>query len=356
MNLEETRYPEDLFGEESTLHSAYKELAKRFHPDTGGSADEFSRLAKWYDLAKKRVDAGIYGDKYAIIPATINHGSMSYTLNRVIPRGDKSRVFLGTDNDGNSILVKISKDPKVNSLLMNEVNILGIIDAEIDNEKRRYHPKLMRTFELMDGGVRKRINVFHHAPDFFSLRTVKLNYPDGVPFEDAAWMFNRMVEAICVLEKSGVVHGGITPDHVLVRAGDHAGMLVDYGQSVKSGKSVTVTSPKWNHFYPREIVDPNGVIANVEATTASDVFMAANCMVYLLGGSWLTLPDLDINKAFFGSKHRPPLELLALLKTCLFVGPSFRSSPVDLYRSFADLMVALVGPKKFRPIPFAEKY
>src|SRR5436305_891410 len=76
----------------------------------------------------------------------------------------------------------------------------------------------------------------------------------------------------------GTLHGAVLPCHVMVHAANHGLRLVGWGQSVEAGERIVTVSPRYRDWYPPEVRN------NQPASPASDLFLAARCLVYLAGG------------------------------------------------------------------------
>jgi len=62
-----------------------------------------------------------------------------------------------------------------------------------------------------------------------TLRGVAAAYPDGVDARTAVWMWRRILGVLGWVHGSGVVHGAVTADHVLIHPRDHRALLVGWG-------------------------------------------------------------------------------------------------------------------------------
>jgi serine/threonine protein kinase len=182
--------------------------------------------------------------------------------------------------------------------------------------------------------MQRHTNVVRAETDYVSLADVLRAYPAGLHPADAAWMFNRMLAALGVIHSLGIVHGAVLPPHVLIRPSDHNGMLIDWCYSVPVGAALQAISMPYAADYPPE------VNARLPATPATDLYLAAGCMVRLLGGDHATaeLPP------------SVPKPIRLLLRACLIPAPQRRA--VDAWQVFEDFQTILgdlYGPRTFRP-------
>ena len=101
----------------------------------------------------------------------------------------------------------------------------------------------------------------------------------------------------------GLVHGAVTPGHVLIQAEDHGLRLIGWGHSVRDGQCIRTGPASYAGWYPPE------VRRREPATPATDIYLAARCLVYLAGGDpavltgagTRTLEAISAGAVFFGA-------------------------------------------------------
>lgn len=340
--LHQATRPEEVFGvldgaQEVALKRRYRELAAMVHPDHNpGQAVEASRafqaLQVWYTQARQRLEQSTYGQHTYITAATALHDYVGTTPPL---HGDLCDLFPCQVGSG-PVLLKVARSGSNNDLLQAEAQVLHRIERELAGQRVRAHfPTLIEHFRLRDTEGRKHhVNVLRAEAGYVSLEEVLRAYPNGIDAADAAWMFNRILTAIGVLHNLGIIHGAVLPGHILIRPDDHNGMLIDWCYSVPLGETIKAVSPPSVAEYPPE------VSARRPATAATDTYMAAACMVRLLGGNpaTATLPP------------RVPKAIGALLRACLLPSPSRRSGDAwQIFEDFQEILAGLYGPRKFRP-------
>jgi hypothetical protein len=170
--------------------------------------------------------------------------------------------------------------------------------------------------------------------DYVSLAAVMRAYPTGIAAADAAWMFNRLLAILGVIHGMGLVHGAVTLDHMLIRPHDHNGLLLDWCYSVPSGSPIKAVNLAYTADYPPEVQ------ARQPATAATDLYMAARCLLRLLGGDPVT-----------GELPTPvPKPIRLLLHSCLLPSPHRRANDAwELFDEFQTILGQLYGPPRFRP-------
>lgn len=250
-------------------------------------------------------------------------------------QGDLCDLF-PCDVASGRVLLKVVRSSRNDDLLHAEAKALKRLRKELDGQKVQAHfPILVEHFRLRDtAGRTRQVNVLHAASGFVSLEEVIHAYPHGVEAADAAWMFNRILTTLGVTHSLGLVHGAVLPGHVLIRPDDHNAMLIDWCYSVPVGETIKAVSPPYAADYPPE------VSGRQAATAATDIYMAAACMVRLLGGNpaWSDLPP------------QVPKAIGALLRACMLPSPWRRSNDAwQVYEDFQEILQGLYGPRKFRP-------
>lgn len=333
--------PEDVFGvldapQEDALKRYYRRLVALVHPDhhqhdAASASEAFRLLQHWFAQAQALVSAGRYGatPRIAVRSPRAHYWSDAEPL-----AGDLCDLYAA--DSGEPVLLKVVRKPSNNDLLADEARRLRLLDRDLGGDRVRAHfPTLLDSFQIEDGsGARRQCNVLRHETGYVTLADVVAAYPAGIDAADMAWMFNRVLVALATTHRLGYVHGAVLPSHVLLRLDDHNGMLVDWCYSVPVGSALPAISPAYRAFYPPEVA------ARLPATPATDLYMAAMCMLHLLGGDVATqqLPAAV------------PAPITALLRACLLPAPARRLGDAWLaYDDFGTILRRLYGPPRFRP-------
>lgn len=334
--------PEEIFGALSgdpytALKRRYRELMHVVHPDRNpgmpGTANEAAQmLQEWYVAAQRQLDLGSYGMAPSIVAVTKLHHYIGYS---VPLHGDLCDLFPAR-TDGDRVFLKTVRHARNNDLLQSEARVVRRLDQAFDGQPVRAHfPTLVESFLLRDAaGAERQTNVLQSEDDYVSLAEVLRAYPQGIHPADAAWMFNRLLTALGLVHGLGIVHGAVLPPHLLLRLSDHNGMLIDWCYSVPQGDALKAISPAYAADYPPE------VRAKEPATSATDVYMAARCMLRLVGGDMQTC---DV-------PPRVPKAIRALLRACLIPSPQRRFQDAwQVFDEFQQILRQCYGPPQFRP-------
>jgi serine/threonine protein kinase len=269
-------------------------------------------------------------------PVRVQGRKHCYTLERLLAVGDVADVHLATTESEPEAhcLLKASRVHEGCALLDNERKTLAhLLAAAGETTYRKYLPTLIESFPATDR-IAKRINVFRPESGFRTLEQVHEQLPalDG---RHLGWIFNRLLTVLGFCHRQGILHGAILPCHVLIQPGNHGLRLVGWGQSVEARHRVKTIVARYRDWYPRE------VLTKQPAVSATDLFLAARCLVYLAGGDPATnwLPDAV----------PPPLQ--RFIQTCLLPGCQMR--PDDAWavlEDFNKVLRQLYGPPQFHEL------
>ncbi len=302
----------DLFGTDAPARR-YRELVAALHPDRLGAADEGVRAAATDALmaVTSRWRAG-RGTPVG-----------AYLLRRIAYAGDLADLYdVGADR-----LLKLPRYPADNDLMAREARALRAIEERGDPRHLPYVPRLVDSFLVRDpgSGAERLVNVVAAVPGLHSLDEVRRAYPDGLEARDAAWMWRRLLVALGLAHRAGVVHGAVLPRHVLIEPDAHGLVLVDWCFSVLGDGAVPALVPGHEDWYPAEVTGRR------PAGPGTDLAMAARCMTWLMA-------------------DRAPRELRAFAAGCQ--RPKLTARPDDAWRLLGELdevLERLYGPRTFRP-------
>ncbi|GAA2701650.1 serine/threonine protein kinase [Micromonospora olivasterospora] len=303
----------DLFGTDAPARR-YRELVAALHPDRLGAVDD-----------RVRADAT---DAFVRVTTRWRAGRDvvlgGYRLGPLAHVGDLADLYdVGADR-----LLKLPRDPADNDLMAREAHALRTIEERGDPRHLPYVPRLVDSFRHRDAatGAERRINVLAAASNLHSLDEVRRAYPDGLDARDAAWMWRRLLVALGLAHRAGVVHGAVLPRHVLIEPDAHGVVLVDWCLSAVDGGTVPALVPGHEDWYPPEVP------ARRPCGPGTDLTMAARCMTWLMA-------------------DRAPRELRAFAAGC--ARPTLRARPDDAWRLLGELdevLERLYGPRTFRPL------
>ncbi|HEY0696284.1 MAG TPA: serine/threonine protein kinase [Micromonospora sp.] len=307
------RTDEELFGADDP-RQRYRRLAAVLHPDHTGGADDAQRRAATAAFVTLT-------DRWRAYQAVTVNG---HRLREPAHTGDLADLYQVGDDQ----LLKLPRDPANNDLMLREQVALRRIERDGDPRYLPYVPRLVEAFRHRDRttGAEHRVSVLATVPGLHSLAEVMRRRPGGLDPRDAAWMWRRLLVALGLAHRAGVVHGAVLPDHVLIEPAAHGVVLVDWCYSVVDpGDTVPALVPAFADWYPPEVRQrrPPG--------PGTDIAMATQCMTALVGA------DL-------------PRALRTFADGC--AQPRLDARPDDAWRLLGELdevLERLYGPRTFRP-------
>lgn len=348
-----TRRPEDVFGDIpqgerdqalATLADRWRALSREVHPDTNHdprAEAAFKRLGELYEAAKKAIVTGAYGKRPVIVDSVlIQTARHAYRVHDLINQGDSCNIYAATyasDEGEHQGLLKVARDRRDNSLVANEARTLKALLSNSDtfDEFSPYLPPYKESFGYRSGKERKARQGIAYGPTppetWYTLRDVHQRYPKGVNVKDMSWMFRRLLSVIGTTSTLGYVHGAILPEHVLIEPGDRGLMLIDWKYSVEVGQRVTAIPSGSRDRYPYEVLEKR------PATAATDIYMAARCMQYILGADFGGLVP----------ERSAPRQIRGFLRGTALPRQSRRPQDAfGLLDEFDELIFRLWGPRR----------
>ncbi len=349
--LERVTTPEEVFGKlvgtpEEMLEAGraiFRQMAKVTHPDLYAGTAEWARanltftlLTRLWEQARTKIVNGTYGVQWAFELFTLHTSTTTYTVERLLARGDICALYTGHTVDSSPSILKIPLRPVDNDLLANEARILKHLQASENYAELRYFvSQLAENFAYQEksSSITRQINVLGYIDGLYTLKEVHAAYPQGVDPRDMAWMWRRLLVALGFAHASGVIHGAVLPTHILIQPREHGVVLIDWSYAVHEGERISAISSEYRSWYPAE------VFAHEEPLPGLDIAMAACCMFELLGGNPLkqTLPESI------------PWQLTSYLRGCALANPKRRPQDArKLLSDFDALIARLWGPRTFR--------
>lgn len=321
-SLREALHPSDIFGE-GDWKKACKRLMAHCHPD------------KFLDPTDKNRATLIIqqlGDwkKLADTPETLKTGTMGYTLGRELAKGDVSTVRVAFDDNNKRYIVKISFPGAGRMLRQERDAIIKVMNSIKSGPHQRYLPAVVDSVKLPDS---REVTVFEYMTGLFNIDEILQVHENGVSPKHIVWMFKRLMTALGYAHSAGICHGQILPPHLMYQIEFHGLKLVDWTLAVPVGKAMLGAPTKYKGWYPPECKNKKGI------TPATDIYMAAKCMILLAGGD-------PVNEYFPDSM---PVEMQSYLRGCLLESQLMRPQNAwQCLEEFDDLARQLYGKPKFQ--------
>lgn len=294
----------DLFnGDKDKAQKVYRDLAKVLHPDHVPAAKLAQANAVFAKLSTlwTAYESGDADRPFA--STTIATRKRAYVVGQLIAQGDIAGIYEAEyreDEETKSAALKVTRSPVNNDLVGNEANVLRHLAEKADPKGLPYLSKLLDSFRYRDAtsGADRQVNVLTKLDaDWYTLSQVKAAFPDGLDIRDALWMWKRLLIGIGHAHRAGVVHGAVTPDHVLINGPQHGLCIVDWcyasiehtitaTRSIDEGwdyeeyeagigyDPLKAIVPKWKSLYPGDVLGKKSVSAKTDVAMASKTILS----------------------------------------------------------------------------------
>lgn len=343
--------PADVFGvvvgdadaQMLAIKRAYRRLARIVHVDVNGqnptSAHEATVLLnRWLEKALEQVRCGHYGNAThkPMDAVAITSKRRTYTITEPLCAGDLCNLYRATYLERGYLqrcIAKIVREACDNPALARETTIHNTLTTKAGRSSfSRYFLHPLDAFAIQEGAETKRVLILSEVTDAYDLVSIRQRYPAGIDLRHLVWIWKRVLSAIGFAHRHGIVHGAVLPPHLLIRPADHGAYLLGWTQAATDGQASYI-SAAYTDWYPPE------VYAQKRLLPATDIYLAAKCAIYLLGGDPLadSLPETV------------PTRLATFIKSCLFTLPERRPQDAwDLHQEFDETIVRpLFGAPKF---------
>lgn len=131
-----------------------------------------------------------------------------------------------------------------------------------------------------------------------TLADVMRVHPNGVSVQTAIWMWKRLLDLSGWIHRTGYVHGGLLPAHLLIHARDHGMAFLGMSRAVKIGTPLRYVSSGLESYYPEDIQREHGPMHPYH-----DIIMGSRCIFRVFSG-------YENGKMNFGTTPVPLFDLL----------------------------------------------
>jgi hypothetical protein len=224
------------------------------------------------------------------IPAWVSIGDRNWALDKLIAHGDISDVYAGRRARWPTelVILKMLRDRQNVELFENEWNVLQILqqsDAPGADTFTALLPQPIMHDNLTGGTFSgQRVSIFRWASGFqYTFEKVIQVYPQGVVPQASIWIWRRILEVLSFIHASGMAHGAVLPQHLLIQNNEHGVRLVGYGSAGRLNEKLRIGSPGSEAFYAQP------ARSRMMLSTQLDLAMSARCIAAILGGNPATL-------------------------------------------------------------------
>jgi hypothetical protein len=226
--------------------------------------------------------------------AWLSLGKRHWAVEELFAQGESADVYRGQRARWPTelVILKVLRDGADTDRLNNEWSALQTLRKSTARGAETFVtllPQPVAHGEITAGAFAGRqVNIFRWESGFHhTFAEVMRAYPQGIPPRASIWAWRRILEVLSFLHVSGMAHGAVLPEHLLVQEGEHGVRLVSYGCAGRFGEELRATSFQDEAYYPAGATGGSGLTAQM------DLAMSARCIAALLGGDPRTaaLPD-----------------------------------------------------------------
>lgn len=262
--------------------------------DIEAATDANNKLNRLYTAAQERIRQHIYGlvgrgrprPHYASKSFAV--GPNRYYVGRELAKGERSNLYEGFFERGSEavgeVLIKLASNAGQNHFTLNEARAFDILHAD-PVPQWKHLPFLMDRFNAGD-----RVGLVFRKMSGVTLAHVKQHrvHRNGLDQRHVAWMLDRLFSCLGYVHRCGLVHGNLTPEHLIVEPQSHNVLVTGWSACVHKP---AVTGEKVMLF-SQEFGAPE-VLARGMIGPWSDIYSVGKLMIWLLAGDPArnTIPD-----------------------------------------------------------------
>jgi serine/threonine protein kinase len=298
----------------TTPDQRHKELKVLLHPDRFGRDETWARRA---EAAIYKLDTLYASVSTAKVSRAVKIGE--WVITDPVAKGDIADLY-HAESDSRKGILKLAQKAIDNDLMKNEREVLEFLHKPADVPSvqfRQYLPSILDVFSASG----RAANVLSPASGFLTLADICRLVT--VDFRHVVWMMNRALSILGYIHLNKVVHGAITPAHLLYDPANHNLCLVDWCYASR-GIPIKAVVKAHRDNYPPEI------FRKAVPSPSTDLFMLAKVLHSVA----------DVPKRF-----RPLFDL------CTIQSPSSRPQSAwnfqDRWRKAAE---EEYGPARFVPL------
>ena len=222
-----SKLPKEPAEREAEIARIYKRYAALIHPDHRPGNTEAH--AAFVELGKQKDKAlDVSGGTSDFKPFELKTRKGVYQVTELKRAGGLAKIYAATLKHV-PVILKVPHSFKDNDLMLAEVASYNKVPYI--SKPAPTLPFIIETFFVLDENKQKKaITVFrdYFGSEGVTLSKIREEYPLGVDSRVMAFIFNRVLEWLAHMHKSGLRHGAVTPNHVLINHMTHAGMVLDW--------------------------------------------------------------------------------------------------------------------------------
>ena len=283
------------------LRKEYERFQTQLDPQSSLLSDDHeiareasAKLELLYQEALSRIDRRQFGlpgynrERPKDATSSFSIGANRYFKGRLLHENEWSQTYQGfLEHQGlhlGEVDIKVTKSTNDTNRSQNEVRVLEILHRK-EVPQWKHLPLIVDKFTSG-----KRIGSIFRKISGYSLSEVHEHplHKEGVDRRDVIWMLDRILSALGYVHRQSVVHGGLTPETILIQPTSHNVIIVDWSSAVYSPATSGERSCVFSEVFAAPEAKNSGEIG-----PWSDIYSIGKIMIWLLGGDPLCnqIPD-----------------------------------------------------------------
>ncbi len=217
---------------------------------------------KWPDCADEAKHWFTQFTDYRLAAANVQRIGQ-YRVKRKLATGDLCEILIATE--GLTAADVLIKKPvvKATSLMKNEWTAIEKIRSNASEQAKHLFPVPLHRLN--------NVSVFAFDPNLETLDSIMQRYPEGVGGRHIGWIFKRIMLALTWAHAAEIVHGAITPEHILVSKSNHGIVLCGWIHSGKPGDAIKIVPRKYKDTYPELAVKSKTLHPEMDVAMAAAI-------------------------------------------------------------------------------------
>jgi hypothetical protein len=215
----------------------------------------------------------------------IQIGERTYLVEGQIGSGAKCDVFRARwdNNPTELVVIKLLVSPDDEDLMRREVQNMRLLDRSDERGseimKGRVPALVAHGSAKLPSGATFPAVVYRylHGMDW-TLSDVMEAYPNGVSGRTLVWMCNRLLLQMSWWHDTGLIHGAILPEHLIIHPRDHLMNVIGWDAALRRNQVQGIVMNGRKSFYPPEVISQKPV------SHQTDIAMVCRTMIAVAGG------------------------------------------------------------------------
>ena len=272
------------------------------------------------------------------VSSWVSIGDSHWAVEKQLARGELSDVYFARRARWPTelVILKLLRNADAADLFENEWDVLQTLQhsaAPGADTFTRLLPQPVIHGSLNSGD---RASVFRWTSGFVhTFEDVMRAYPQGITPQASIWIWRRILEVLSFLHASGMAHGAVLPENLLIQQNEHGVRLVGYSRAGRLGDRLSAMPAGRESFYPAAQTNPH-------LSIQLDLSMSARCIAALLAGQ---AANVMLPAAV-------PTKLAEIVRRIALADPAGKSGQDAwaLRQELGQISSEVFGPARFIPI------